>query len=291
MLQTTLTGLWLVLRLTAEGFVADRAWSRGAAIAYFTLFSMAPVLLVVIAIVGLAFGRDAAQGAIVDELRGLMGRDAARATQVMVRSASDRMTGAVATFIGLFTIVLATTGVFGELQSALNAVWKAVPRQSTTTRLIRARLASLGLVVAFGFVLMVSLAISAVLTALLTFLQGVFPALEMLLGVLDFLVSILLVATMFGAMYKVLPETPITWRDVAVAAIVATILFNAGKYAMAVYIGSSNVASSFGAARALIVLLLWIFYSAQIFLLGAEFSRAWAHVWGSRRPNVQPSVS
>jgi membrane protein len=285
--RTTWGRIWLVLKLTAEGFVADDAWSRGAAIAYFTLFSVAPVLLVVIAVAGLTFGRDAAQGAIVDELAGLMGRETAEATQAMVRSASDRMAGKLATLIGLVTILLAITGVFGEIQSALNAVWKAAPHHSTVSRLVRARLVSLGLVICFGFVLMVSLTVSAALTALLTLLHSVFPVLEVALGGLDFLLSILLLAALFAAMYKILPDTPIAWRDVGIGALVATLLFAGGKYLIALYIGSSNIASSFGAAGALIVLLLWIFYSAQIFLLGAEFTRAWAHVWGSRTGSLE----
>ncbi|MFO1080971.1 MAG: YihY/virulence factor BrkB family protein [Reyranellaceae bacterium] len=277
---------WLTARLTFEGFVADDAWSRGASIAYFTLFSIAPVLLVVIATAGLVFGHDAAQGAIVGELSGLMGRQTAEALQAMVRSASDRMDGQIATLIGIVTILLSTSGVFGEVQSSLNAVWKTAPRHATVGRLVRARLVSLGLVAAFGFVLIVSLAVSAALTALATWLNGVFPALQVALAVLDFVLSIGLVAALFAAMYKVLPDTPIAWRDVGVGALVATVLFAGGKYLIALYIGSSNVASSFGAAGALIVLLLWIFYSAQIFLLGAEFTRAWAQVWGSHRGNA-----
>ncbi len=274
--------VWLLLRQTGEGFVEDDAWSRGASIAYFTLFSVAPTLLVVIAVAGLAFGHEAAQGAIVSQLSGLMGRETAEALQTMIRSASDRMSGTIATLVGVGTILLATSGVFGEVQSALNAVWKAKPRSSTMSRLVRARLASLGLVFAFGFVLMVSLAVSAALTALSTYLHGVFPALEAVLVVLDFALSIVLISALFAAMYKVLPDAPIAWRDVGIGAVVATLLFAGGKYLIALYIGRSDIASSFGAAGALIVLLLWIFYSAQIFLLGAEFTRAWAHVFGSR---------
>ena len=231
----------------------------------------------------MTFGNDAARGAIADELGGLMGRDTAEATQAMVRSASDRLTGTWATVIGLVTILIAITGVFGEMQSALNKVWKVSPPDSTMSRLVRARLASLGLVIAFGFVLTVSLTISAALTALTTFLHGVFPLLEVALGGLDFVVSLILVAAMFAAMYKVLPDAAIAWRDVVIGALVATVLFGAGKYVIALYIGNSNIASSFGAAGALIVLLLWIFYSSQIFLLGAEFTRAWAQVWGSHK--------
>jgi membrane protein len=282
--KTTLGRIWLLFRLTGEGFVADDAWSRGAAIAYFTLFSVAPALLVVIAVAGLEFGRDAAEGAIVRQLSGLMGRETAEALEGMIRSASISMNGTLATIIGLVTILIATTGVFGEVQSSLNAIWKAAPRNSTISRLVRARLISLGLVVAFGFVLTVSLAVSAALAALSTFLHGVFPAMEAGLGIVNFLLSAVLISAMFASVYKFLPDTPITWRDVGVGALFATALFAGGKYLIALYIGRSNVASSFGAAGALIVLLLWIFYSAQIFLLGAEFTRAWARVFGSRSP-------
>lgn len=280
--RSALGKVWLLLRLTGEGFVADDAWSRGASIAYFTLFSVAPTLLVVIAVAGMVFGREAAQGAIVDQLSGLMGQETAEALQAMIRSASDSMSGTLATLIGLVAIVLATTGVFGEVQSALNAVWKAKSRRSTLSRLVRARLASLGLVVAFGFVLMVSLAVSAALAAFSTFLHGVFPAMKVALAIVDFALSIVLISALFAAMYKILPDTPIAWHDVIVGAICATLLFAGGKYLIAFYIGQTHIASSFGAAGALIVLLLWIFYSAQIFLLGAEFTRAWACVYGSR---------
>lgn len=280
--RTLRARVWLLLRMTGESFIVDNAWSRGASIAYFTLFSVAPTLLVVIAVAGLAFGREAAQGAIVDQLSDLMGRATAEALQAMIRSASDRMSGAWATVIGVVAILLATTGVFGEVQASLNAVWEAKPHRSTLSRLVRARLASLGLVIAFGFVLMVSLAVSAALTALMTFLHGIFPVLETGLAVVDFVLSIVLLSALFAAMYKVLPDTPIAWHDVIVGAVCATLLFAAGKYAIALYIGESDIASSFGAAGAMIVLLLWIFYSAQIFLLGAEFTRAWACVFGSR---------
>ncbi|WP_428683912.1 YihY/virulence factor BrkB family protein [Reyranella sp.] len=273
-----------LLTETVEGFVDDDAFSRGAAIAYFTLFSLAPVLLLVIAVAGLVFGQEAAQGAVVEQLSGLMGRETAEAMQAMIRSASDRMTGLIATVIGLFTILLAASGVFGEVQSALNAIWKAKPRRSTMSRLMRARLASFGLVITLGFVLMVSLALSAALTALGTYLKYTFPAAVMAVQAADLAISVVLISSLFAIMYKVLPDTAIRWRDVAVGALAVTALFEGGKYLIALYIGQSDVASSFGAAGALIVLLLWIFYSAQIFLLGAEFTRAWTHVYGGRCP-------
>jgi membrane protein len=279
-----------LLSATVEGFIDDDAFSRGASIAYFTLFSLAPVLLLVIAVAGLAFGPEAAQGAIVEQLSGLMGRDTAEATQAMIHSASDRMSGIVATLVGVVTIILAASGVFGEVQSALNAIWKAKSRRSTMSRLVRARLASFGLVITLGFVLMVSLALSAALKALASFLQHRFPIAEIAVQVADFVISVVLISGMFAIMYKVLPDTQIRWRDVAVGALMATGLFEGGKYLIALYIGQTDVASSFGAAGALIVLLLWIFYSTQIFLLGAEFTRAWTHVYGSRCEDQAPKT-
>ena len=192
-------------RLAVSDFVADDALSRGASIAYFTLFSLAPTSLVVIAVAGLLFGRDAAQGATIEQLSGMMERDTAQALEAMIRSASDRLSGTGATLIGLGTIVLTVSGMFGEVQTALKAIWKAHPKEPVASRLVHARLASLGLVIAFGFVL----------AALSTVLNGIFPALEAGVAVADFVVSFALLSALFAAMYKVLPDIPIDWRDVA----------------------------------------------------------------------------
>lgn len=277
-----LSAPWYLLRDTISGFVEDEALSWGASIAYYTLFSIAPVLLVVVAIAGLAFGRDAAEGAIVDQLSGLMGRQTAVALQGMVESAARPREGTLATLIGLVVLFIAISGVFGEVQSAMNAIWKAEPpATSTFTRLMRARLVSMGLVVTAGFLLMVSLAASAALSGFSTYLRAVFPDVQPILSVLDIVLSALLIGGLFAAMFKVLPDTDVAWRDVAIGALTTTILFEGGKYAIAFYVGQSNVASSYGAAGALIVLLVWIYYSAQIFLFGAEFSRAYARRYGS----------
>lgn len=267
--------LWRLLRSTAEGYIEDDAFSRGASIAYFTLFSLAPVLLVVIAVAGMVFGREAAQGAVVGQLSGLMGRDTAVALEAMIRSASESLSGTLATILGLGAIVLAVSGVFGEVQLALNAIWKVKPSGSVVSRLVRARIASLGLVVSLGFVLVVSLAFSAAVTAFGEYLKSWLPATGLALQVVDFVISGLLIAGIFAAFYRVLPDRDLGWRDVLPGALFAALLFQGGKYLIALYIGETGVASAFGAAGALIVMLLWIFYSAQIFLLGAEFSRAW----------------
>jgi membrane protein len=277
-----LSAAWHLLRDTLSGFVDDEALSWGASIAYYTLFSIAPVLLVVVAIAGLVFGREAAEGAIVDQFSVMMGHDTAKALQGMIESAAKPHEGTLATIIGVIVLFIAVSGVFGEVQAAMNAVWKAEPpKTSTFTRLLRGRLVSMGLVVTAGFLLMVSLAASALLESFSLYLKIVFPVLQSVLSVVDVVLSAVLIGGLFAAMFKVLPDVDIAWRDVAIGALASTILFEAGKYAIAFYIGQSNVASSYGAAGALIVLLVWIYYSAQIFLLGAEFSHAYAKRYGS----------
>jgi membrane protein len=272
---------WALVKDTVTGFIDDSALSRGASIAYYTLFSIAPVLLIIVAIAGLVFGRDASEGAIVGQLSGLMGDSTAKALEEMIKSADKRDAGIVATIVGVVVLIVTATGVFGEVQSALNAIWKAKPKSSTLTRLVRARLASLGLVVTCGFLLTVSLAVSAGLQALSEYLKDIFPGAEVALQVLDFIASTVIISGLFAAIYKVLPDKPIMWRDVVIGALATTFLFEGGKYLIALYVGQSNVASSYGAAGALIVLLLWIYYTAQIFLLGAEFTRAFAKRHGS----------
>jgi membrane protein len=254
-----LSETWHLLKETVQSFIDDEALSRGAAIAFYTVTSIAPVLLIVIAIAGLAFGRDAAQNAIAAQLNGLMGQQTAEVLQSAVASAASKSSGILATIVGMVTL-LAT---FGEMQSSLNFIWKAQPKGATVTRLIKARAASLGLVVSLGFLLMVSLVVSAAVTAFGDRLDSILPFGKMLAASLNFLISLLLV--FFGAIYKVLPDRHMEWRDVTIGAVVTALLFTIGKSLIGWYIGSSAVASSYGAAGALIVLLLWVYYSAQIF--------------------------
>jgi membrane protein len=268
---------------TVLAFIDDEALSRGAAIAFYTVTSIAPVLLIVIAIAGLAFGRDAAQNAITEQLSGLMGRQTAEVLQTAVASAASKSSGVVATIIGIITLMVAASGVFGEMQTALNVVWKARPEGTTVSRLIRGRAASLGLVAALGFLLMVSLVVSTLLTAFGNYLNSILPFGQVILTVLNVIVSLVLISFLFAAIYKVLPDRDLEWGDVVVGAIVTAVLFTIGKSLISWYIGSSAVASSFGAAGALIVLLLWVYYSAQIFLLGAEFTKVYANTHGSKQ--------
>jgi membrane protein len=277
------SAVWKMLKDTVLGFINDEALSRGAAIAFYTVTSIAPVLLIVIAIAGLAFGRDAAQNAITEQLSGLMGQQTAEVLQTAVASAASKSSGVVATIIGIIILMVTASGVFGEMQTALNVIWKAKPEGTTVSRLIRARAASLGLVAALGFLLMVSLVVSTVLAALGNYLDSILPFGQVILTVLNVVVSLVLISFLFAAIYKVLPDRNLEWGDVVVGAIVTAVLFTIGKSLISWYIGSSAVASSFGAAGALIVLLLWVYYSAQIFLLGAEFTKVYANTHGSKQ--------
>jgi membrane protein len=282
---------WRLLKFTGNGYIEDNCLSRGAAIAYYTVFSLAPVLIIVIAIAGFVFGEKAARGALLDEISSLMGRQGGEAIQTMIASASNQNRSGWAGVVGLITLLVTASGVFSELQAALNAIWRAKPRLGTVSRLVRARLASLGLVMTLGFLLLVSLVVSTALSAVGPWLNGMFPGAQVLIRVISFLVSLGSVALLFALIYKVLPDTSLAWRDVAAGAIATAILFNIGKFLISLYLGSSSVASSFGGAGAFALLLLWIYYSSQIFLIGAEFTRAWAdiiHERGPDTPDTQP---
>jgi len=274
---------WKLLKDTVLSFVDDEALSRGAAIAFYTVTSIAPVLLIVIAIAGLVFGRDAAQNAITAQFSGLMGRQTAEVVQSAVASAAGRSSSIIATIIGIVTLIATASGVFGEMQAALNSIWKTKPQATTVSRLIRARVISLGLVAALGFLLIVSLVISAGLTAFGNYLDTVLPMGKLFLPALNFVVSLVLFGVLFGAIYKVLPDRSLQWNDVLTGALTTSLLFNIGKSLIGWYIGSSAIASSYGAAGGLIVLLLWVYYSVQIFLLGAEFTKIYANRHGSKQ--------
>jgi membrane protein len=284
---------WKMLKDTVLSFVEDEALSRGAAIAFYTVTSLAPVLLIVIAIAGLVFGQDAAQNAISDQFSTLMGRQPAEVLQSAIASAAGTSSSIIATIVGIAILIVTASGVFGELQAALNSIWKAKSQATTVSGLIRARAVSLGLVAALGFLLIVSLVISAGLTAFGNYLDIVLPLGKLILPALNFFVSIVLLAVLFGAIYKVLPDRNLQWNDVVIGALVTSVFFNIGKSLIGWYIGSSAVATSYGAAAGLIVLLLWVYYSAQIFLLGAEFTKIYANRHGSKResPVAERNIS
>jgi membrane protein len=266
---------WDLIKDTVSGFMEDEALSRAAAIAYFTIFSLAPLLLIVISIAGLVFGREAAQAAIMGQFSGLMGKGSGDALASMLQSAGSQsqQSGTIATIIGIVTLLITASGAFGEIQSSLNKIWKAEPKAGLS-RLVRARIASLGLVMTLGFLMLVSLVVSAGIAAVGHWVEGVFPGAKVLIAVVNFVITLVLLSAVFAAIYKFLPDKPIAWRDVIVGAVATALLFTIGKSLIGLYIGSSKVAESYGTAGSLIVILLWIYYSTLTFLFGAEFTRA-----------------
>jgi len=275
--------IWRVLVTAFNGWLDDRAASMGAAIAFCTLFSMAPMLLLIIAVAGLVFGPDAARGALMGQLEGLMGREGAAALQAMIASAGHPVSGTIATIVAVGTLIVGATTVFAELQASLNVIWKAEPpKEPSIVWLVRVRLLSLSLIGAIGFLLLVSLVVSAALTALSNYLAGIMPGLDIIMQVVNLLISLAVITTLFAMIYKVLPDVKIPWRDVWFGSFITAVMFSVGKLLIGLYLGSSNVASAYGAAGALVVVLMWVYYSSQIFLFGAEITRAFSLFQGSR---------
>jgi membrane protein len=277
---------WNMTRQTMQAWLDDYAPSMGAALAYYTLFSLAPLLLIVISVAGMVFGEDAARGEIALQLRSLMGDAGAKAVQDLLNSVHEPAVDSLATAIGLLLMVIGATTVFGELQDALDRIWRvpARPQTSGWLLLIRARLLSFGMILAIGFLLTVSLVASTVLTVMGRWLEPVFGAWYVVMSTIDAIGSFLLVAVMFAFIYKTMPRVRIQWRDVWTGALLTSLLFGLGKFLIGLYVGRSEVISGFGAAGSLIVVLLWVYYSAQIFLIGAEFTWVYTNTYGSRKP-------
>jgi membrane protein len=285
--------LWSLARDTVRGWLADFAPSMGAGIAYYTAFSIGPLLVVVIAIAGVVFGADAVSGYVYAQLADLLGASGAQMVRDMAHRAGRTEQGVVAPIVGVVLLLVGATTVFAELKSDLDRIWKAPAAQAPRAGawgLMRRRILSLGLVVSVAFVMLVSLVLSAALAALGKWWAGWLEELQWLLHALDFLVSLAAVSLLFALMYKILPSVKIGWRDVWVGAIVTAVLFTLGKFLVAMYIGRSDVASGFGAAGSFVIVLVWVYYSAQIFLLGAEFTWVYAHRFGSRRGQQRPAA-
>jgi membrane protein len=267
---------WALTKDSVNAFVEDGALSRGAAIAFYAVTSLGPVLLIIVAVAGLVYGREAATGALMDRLSGLMGSQSAAFLQTAIQGAGHYGAGVIATIVGVVSLVLTASGVFGETQTALNAIWRAKSTRSTAWEMARSRLLSLLLVAGMGIVLVVSLVLSAAVAGLKDFLDQIMPFAATLIEVANLVLSLAILSGMIAAIYKVLPDRHLEWRDVIAGATVTAFLITVGKIALGVYIGNSATISSFGAAGSVLAALLWIYYSAQIFLLGAEFTRIYA---------------
>ena len=272
---------WGLTRSAVSGWSADNCSSMGAAVAFYSLLSMAPLLMLVITIAGLAIGHDRAQELLMTQLAGLLGDTGAEGVKTMLEASASQKTGLIATIASLFVLALGATTVFAELQSDLNRIWKCnATAASGIWGFVRTRILSFGLIVVIGLLLLMSLVVSAGVSYLAdAWLSGVGAALA---HVIELLASIAITSLLFALTFKILPARRIPWGDVILGAFVTALLFAVGKLAIGLYIGKSAVASSFGAAGTIVVAIVWVYYSAQIFFLGAEFTRAYSHEHGSK---------
>lgn len=281
--------VWSLLRQTAQSWLDDRAPSMGAALAYYTLFSLAPLLLIVISVAGLIFGEDAARGEITLQLQTLMGDAGARAVQDLLTSVRQPAEGSFATAVGLLLLLVGATSVFAELQDALDRIWRVPARVPSNgwLALLRARLLSFGMILAVGFLLTVSLVVSAALALVGRSIEPLFGGWYVVGAAANAIGGFVLVAAMFALIYKVLPRAHVHWSDVWTGALFTAILFTFGRLVISLYISRFGVSSGFGAAGSLVIVLLWVYYSAQVFLFGAEFTWVYANACGSRKPAVR----
>ena len=275
--------MWHLMKDAASDWSRDRAPRLGAALAYYTVFSLVPFLVVVIAVIGLVFGEVAAQSAILSQIAELVGEQTAAATKDMIQRADQPSTGLFATAVAVTTLLIGASGVFGQLQDTLNTVWGVEPKEGRGVwGFIKDRFLSFVAVLGTGFLLLVSLILSSALSALGKWFNGLLPLPEIVLQVMNFAVSFVIITGLFALIFKVLPDAKVAWRDVWIGAALTSALFTIGKFALGVYLGKSNVASAYGAAGSLVLVLLWVYYSAQILLYGAEFTQVYANRVGER---------
>ena len=276
---------WLLVKAAGSSWIDDYAPSMGAALSYYTVFSMAPLLLIVVSIAGLVFGEEAVRGQLFGELQQLMGKDAATAVQGLLASVSKPSKGIAGTVIGVGVLLFGATTVFGELQDALDRIWRAPAREKTggLWGLLRTRLLSFGMIFGLAFLLMVSLVFGAVISALGSWWGPMFGGWEVLAQVVNTVIGFALTTLVFAMIYKLMPRAYVKWKDVFLGALVTSLLFTVGKVLIGLYIGKSGIASGFGAAGSLVIVFVWVYYSAQIFLVGAEFTWVYARTFGSMR--------
>jgi membrane protein len=273
-----ITAIWQLFKEAFTEWNEDKPFELAAALSYYTLFSLAPLLVIAIAVAGLFFGHEASQNQIVGAIQGIVGRQSAEAIQEMIKNASALGSGLLATLLGIVTLLIGAGGVVGQLQDSLNTIWGVAPKPGLgLVGLLRARFLSLALVLGIGFLLLVSLVVSAALTAAFQVVggeSGLWHAVELL-------VSLGVITLLFALIYKLLPDVHMAWKDVVVGAAVTALLFMLGKFLIGLYIGRSGVESAYGAAGSLVIILLWVYYSALIFFFGAEFTQVYANTYGA----------
>ncbi len=276
--------IWNFIVEVFEKWIADKAAKLGASLSFYTIFSLAPLLIIAISVAGLIFGENAARGEIVGQIKGLVGNEGAQVVQTALKNSSNQESGIISLIISMVTLAIGSTVVFVELQESLNMIWKVKPKpgRHLIKGLLKDRFQSFTLVVTTGFLLLVSLLISALLSALSNYVnEKLVPVPILLLDIVNILISLGVIFLLFALIYKILPDVDIKWNDVWIGALVTALLFVAGKYLIGLYIGSSTLSSTYGAAGSLVVLLLWVYYSAQILFLGAEFTYVYANKFGS----------
>jgi membrane protein len=281
---------WELFKGAAAAWSDDYAPSMGAALSYYTVFSMAPLLLIVISIAGLAFGEEAARGEVFGQLRGLLGDAPASAVEALLASLAKPERGITSTVVSVVVLLIGATSVFGELQDALDRIWRAPVRNRSggLWKLVRARLLSFGMILGIAFLLMVSLVLSAAISALGKWWGSWFAEWELLLQAINLIVGYAMTTVVFALIYKVMPRVEVRWKDVWLGAAITALLFTIGRFLIGLYIGKSGIASGFGAAGSIAIIFVWVYYSAQIFLLGAEFTWLYARTYGSMRLLPEP---
>lgn len=272
---------WSLLKASGSAWLEDKASRLGAALAYYTVFSIAPLLVIIIAIASLVFGREAAQGQLLGQLEGLVGEQGGKAIQTMVASASQSGSGVLGSILGIIMLLVGAAGLFGQLQDALDTIWEVQPKPGRgILGFLRDRFLSFSMVFGTAFLLLVSLVVSTALAAL-SGLLGEWR-ISIVGQVINQLLSLVVITLLFAMIYRFLPDAKIAWRDVWLGAFVTALLFTIGKFLIGLYLGHTSAASAYGVAGSLAVLLIWLYYSAQIFLFGAEFTKVYAARYGSR---------
>ncbi|MEM7556023.1 MAG: YihY/virulence factor BrkB family protein [Cyanobacteria bacterium P01_A01_bin.84] len=272
-----------LIKQTFKEWQKDKASRLAAALAYYTVFSLAPLLIIIIAIAGAIFGEEAARGEIVGQIQGLVGQQGAEIIETAIENADKPDVSNIASILSIIALLFGASGVFAQLQEALNAIWEVKPKpEKGIMNFIRKRFLSFSAVLGIGFLLLISLVMSAALSALNNYMSGFLPGIDWLWQILNLAISFTIITLLFALMYKFLPDVKIKWNDVWVGAIITTILFIFGKFALGLYLGRGSFGSTYGAAGSLVIILAWVYYSAQILFFGAEFTQVYARRFGSR---------
>jgi YihY family inner membrane protein len=275
--------MWSIARDTVYAWIEHSASSLGAALSFYTLFSIAPILVIAMAVAGSIFGPNAAETQVLDQMRNLLGAAGANAVQSLLSSAHQSGLKGFAAGIAVLTLLVGATSVFGELQYTLDYIWKSPPKKTTAWwRIARSRILSIGLILGVGFLLLVSLILSSALAALGAWLGAFFIQWNVILPTIDLVLSLGLTTILFAMIFKYVPREDIAWGDVWIGGLATACLFSVGKLLIGLYLGRSSLSSAYGAAGSIMVLLVWIYYSAQIFLFGAEFTHVYTYALGSR---------